>query len=95
MFGWNWKSIAAECESFLGPAAVGFVQVNPPQEHISGDQWWVDYQAVSYQLQSKRGSRADFAEMVGRCKNVGVSVIVGKFIGQVNTHYANAKPTLS
>ncbi|KAF8747323.1 Alpha-amylase, partial [Rhizoctonia solani] len=78
MFGWNWKSIAAECESFLGPAGVGFVQVNPPQEHLSGDQWWVDYQAVSYQLQSRRGSRSDFAEMVGRCKNVGVKVSVAK-----------------
>ncbi|KAF8714608.1 Aamy C, partial [Rhizoctonia solani] len=76
MFGWNWKSIAAECEQFLGPAGVGFVQVNPPQEHIRGDQWWVDYQVVSYQLQSKRGSRSDFAEMVGRCKNAGVKVSV-------------------
>ncbi|KAG8780945.1 hypothetical protein FRC12_022401 [Ceratobasidium sp. 428] len=76
MFGWNWKSIAAECEAFLGPGGVGFVQVNPPQEHLSGDQWWVDYQAVSYQLQSKRGSRQDFAEMIGRCHNAGVKVIV-------------------
>ncbi|CAE6515532.1 unnamed protein product [Rhizoctonia solani] len=76
MFGWNWKSIATECEQFLGPAGVGYAQVNPPQEHISGDQWWVDYQAVSYQLQSKRGSRSDFAEMVGRCKNAGVKVSV-------------------
>ncbi|KAH7338305.1 glycoside hydrolase superfamily [Rhizoctonia solani] len=76
MFGWNWKSIATECEQFLGPAGVGYVQVNPPQEHLSGDQWWVDYQAVSYQLQSKRGSRSDFAEMIGRCKNAGVKVSV-------------------
>ncbi|KAJ1305175.1 hypothetical protein OPQ81_000206 [Rhizoctonia solani] len=76
MFGWNWKSIAAECEQFIGPAGVGFVLVNPPQEHLSGDQWWVDYQAVSYQLQSRRGSRSDFAEMVGRCKNAGVKVAV-------------------
>ncbi|CAE6454635.1 unnamed protein product [Rhizoctonia solani] len=76
MFGWNWKSIAAECEQFLGPAGVGFVQVNPPQEHLSGYQWWVDYQVASYQIQSKRGSRSDFAEMVGRCKNAGVKVSV-------------------
>lgn len=78
MFGWNWNSVAAECTSFLGPAGVGFVQVSPPQEHISGDQWWVDYQVVSYQLQSKRGSRAEFATMVGQCRNAGVAVIVGK-----------------
>ncbi|CAE6454630.1 unnamed protein product [Rhizoctonia solani] len=87
MFGWNWKSIAAECESFLGPAGVGFVQVNPPQEHLSGDQWWVDYQAVSYQLQSRRGSRSDFAEMIGRCKNAGVKVSVG--VGNAGTKFSH------
>ncbi|KAF8600086.1 glycoside hydrolase [Ceratobasidium sp. AG-I] len=76
MFGWSWKSITAECKSFLGPNGIGFVQVSPPQEHLSGDQWWVDYQAVSYQIQSKRGSRADFAEMVSTCKTAGVGVIV-------------------
>ncbi|KAG9084876.1 hypothetical protein FRC06_003852 [Ceratobasidium sp. 370] len=76
MFGWNWKSIAAECESFLNSAGVGFVQVNPPQEHLSGSQWWLDYQAVSYQLVSKRGSRQDFAEMIGRCHKAGVKIIV-------------------
>jgi hypothetical protein len=79
LFGWSWKSVAAECEFFLGPAGVGFVQVNPPQEHIGGDQWWVDYQVVSYKLQSKRGSRSEFAEMIGRCKAVGVKVMVGKY----------------
>ncbi|CAE7229032.1 unnamed protein product [Rhizoctonia solani] len=76
MFGWNWNSIAEECVQFLGPAGVGFVQVNPPQEHLSGDQWWVDYQVVSYQLQSKRGSRSEFAAMVGKCKGAGVKVMV-------------------
>ncbi|KAJ1305174.1 hypothetical protein OPQ81_000205 [Rhizoctonia solani] len=76
MFGWNWNSIAEECVQFLGPAGVGFVQVNPPQEHLSGDQWWVDYQVVSYQIQSNRGSRSEFAAMVGKCKGAGVKVIV-------------------
>ncbi|CAE6464471.1 hypothetical protein ACGC1H_006059 [Rhizoctonia solani] len=76
MFGWNWNSIAEECVQFLGPTGVGFVQVNPPQEHLSGDQWWVDYQVVSYQLQSKRGSRSEFAAMVGKCKGAGVKVMV-------------------
>ncbi|KAG9104666.1 hypothetical protein FRC07_009758, partial [Ceratobasidium sp. 392] len=76
MFGWNWKSLADECEAFLGPAGVGFIQVNPPQEHLAGNQWWVDYQAVSYKLQSNRGSREEFAEMVRRCRNAGVKVMV-------------------
>ncbi|ELU36797.1 glycoside hydrolase family 13 protein [Rhizoctonia solani AG-1 IA] len=76
MFGWNWNSIGDECVQFLGPTGVGFVQVNPPQEHLAGDQWWVDYQVVSYQLQSKRGSRAEFAGMINKCKGAGVKVMV-------------------
>lgn len=45
-------------------------------EHIKGDQWWTDYQAVSYKIQSKRGSRTQFANMVSNCHVHGVKVIV-------------------
>ncbi|KAI0738098.1 glycoside hydrolase family 13 protein [Daedaleopsis nitida] len=76
MFEWNWDSIAAECTNFLGPAGYGYVQVNPPQESVSGDQWWTDYQAVSYQLTSKHGNRDQFANMVRTCHAAGVGVIV-------------------
>lgn len=51
--------------------------VSPPGEHISGTQWWTDYQPVSYTLTSKRGSRAQFASMVTTCHAAGVKVIVG------------------
>ncbi|KAI1787696.1 glycoside hydrolase family 13 protein [Ganoderma leucocontextum] len=76
MFEWSWDSIAAECTNFIGPAGYGYVQVNPPQEHIQGDSWWTDYQAVSYQLASKHGSRDQFANMVNTCHAAGVGVIV-------------------
>ena len=52
--------IIQECTQFLGPAGYGFVQsmmphniqylaftcpvASPPQEHITGDAWFVDYQ---------------------------------------------------
>ncbi|TEB26677.1 glycoside hydrolase [Coprinellus micaceus] len=75
MFGWNWDSIAAECTNFLGPEGYGFVQVSPPSEHITGSQWWTDYQPVSYTLTSKRGSRDQFRNMVNTCKNAGVGII--------------------
>ncbi|KAF8603081.1 glycoside hydrolase [Ceratobasidium sp. AG-I] len=68
MFEWTWDSIAAECTSFLGPAGYGYVQVSPPAEHITGSQWWTDYQPVSYILTSKRGSRSQF-------QTAGVGVI--------------------
>ncbi|KAH8814784.1 glycoside hydrolase [Flagelloscypha sp. PMI_526] len=75
MFQWSWASIAAECTSFLGPAGYGFVQTSPPQEHVTGDTWWTDYQPVSYQIVSKHGNRAQFQSMVSTCNAAGVKVI--------------------
>jgi hypothetical protein len=76
MFEWTWDSIAAECTDFIGPAGYGFVQVSPPQEHITGTQWWTDYQPVSYNLTSKRGDRAQFQNMISTCHTAGVKIIV-------------------
>jgi hypothetical protein len=51
--------------------------VSPPAEHISGPQWWTDYQPVSYILTSKRGNRAQFSNMINECHTAGVMVIAG------------------
>nr|BBA80375.1 glycoside hydrolase family 13 protein [Tricholoma matsutake] len=75
MFEWAWDSVALECTSFIGPAGYGYVQVSPPQEHVTGAQWWTDYQAVSYILTSKRGDRTQFQNMIDTCHNAGVKVI--------------------
>jgi glycosidase len=75
LFQWNWDSIASECRDFIGPAGYGYVQVNPASEHIEGGQWWTDYQVVSYNLQSKRGSREQYQNMVNACHAAGVKVI--------------------
>ncbi|KAJ7056015.1 glycoside hydrolase [Mycena amicta] len=75
MFEWTWNSIATECTNFIGPAGYGFVQVSPPQEHITGSQWWTDYQPVSYILTSKRGNEAQFQAMISACHAAGVKVI--------------------
>ena len=37
---------------------------SPPQEHVTGSQWWTDYQPVSYTITSKRGNRDQFAKCV-------------------------------
>ncbi|KAJ7749527.1 alpha-amylase [Mycena maculata] len=76
LFEWPWDSVASECTSFLASAGFGYVQVSPASEHITGSQWWTDYQTVSYTLTSKRGSSAQFANMVSTCANAGVGVIV-------------------
>ncbi|KAH8110895.1 glycoside hydrolase family 13 protein, partial [Phellopilus nigrolimitatus] len=75
MFEWTWDSIAAECTDFIGPAGYGFVQASPAQEHITGDQWWTDYQPVSYTLTSKRGNRTQYQNMINTCHAAGVNVI--------------------
>lgn len=75
LFQWNWDSVAQEC-AWLGQNGYGYVQVSPANEHIQGSQWWTDYQAVSYKIQSKRGNESQFKNMVNACKNAGVGVIV-------------------
>jgi alpha-amylase len=60
LFEWNWNSVAAECTNYLGPRGYGYVQVSPPQENVTGSQWWTSYQPVSYKIESKLGTRAEF-----------------------------------
>lgn len=79
LFSWPWPDVAAECENVLGPAGVEAVQVSPPQEHIvlpPGHPWWQRYQPVSYQLEGRSGSTAEFADMVSRCAAAGVDIYV-------------------
>jgi alpha-amylase len=85
LFEWNWNSVAAECRNFLGPVGYGYVQVSPPQEHVRGQEWWVAYQPVSYRIESRKGSRDQFAAMVTACHNAGVKVIVDAVVN----HMAN------
>ncbi|KAF4607683.1 hypothetical protein EYR40_000018 [Pleurotus pulmonarius] len=72
MFQWDWDSIGEECTDLIGPAGYGFVQVNPPAEHIQGLDWWTDYQPVSYNIASKHGNRTQFKWMVDKCHATGV-----------------------
>ncbi|GIF95443.1 alpha-amylase [Catellatospora citrea] len=83
LFEWNWPSVAAECTNFLGPRGYGYVQVSPPQEHARGQQWWVAYQPVSYRVESRKGTRAQFQSMVTTCHNAGVKVIVDAVVNHM------------
>ena len=83
LFQWNWASVASECTSDIGPAGYGYVQVSPPMEHKTGTQWWTSYQPVSYQIESKFGSREEFAKMVETCKTAGVEVIADVVINHM------------
>lgn len=84
LFEWNWVSVAAECTNFLGPRGYGYVQVSPPQEHVKGQQWWVAYQPVSYKIESRKGTRAQFQSMVNSCHNAGVKVIADTVINHMS-----------
>lgn len=77
LFEWTWNDVAKECENVLGPAGVDAVQISPPQEHrlMQGSPWFQRYQPVSYKLDSRSGSRAEFIDMVRRCNAVGVGII--------------------
>ncbi|HET7458538.1 MAG TPA: alpha-amylase family protein, partial [Gemmatimonadaceae bacterium] len=62
------------------------VQVSPPEEHavITGAPWWERYQPVSYSIdRSRSGTRAEFVDMVARCKAAGVGVYVDAVINHM------------
>ncbi|WFE41693.1 alpha-amylase family glycosyl hydrolase [Micromonospora sp. WMMD998] len=84
LFEWNWTSVASECTSTLGPAGYGYVQVSPPQEHVNSSPWWVSYQPVSYRIESRKGTRAQFQSMVNTCHNAGVKVIVDAVVNHMS-----------
>ncbi|GAA2339857.1 carbohydrate-binding module family 20 domain-containing protein [Saccharopolyspora halophila] len=88
MFQWPWDSVARECTDFLGPKGYGAVQVSPPQEHVvlpdTGYSWYQDYQPVSYQLQSRRGDREQFAAMVRTCNDAGVQIYVDAVVNHMS-----------
>ena len=97
LFEWKWTDIARECEAYLGPKGFTAVQISPPTEHAwiaTGDgapyPWWMRYQPVSYSLdRSRSGTRAEFADMVSRCRAAGVSI----YVDAVINHMANGAGT--
>jgi alpha-amylase len=83
LFEWDWNAIAAECENVLGPAGYTAVQVSPPNEHITGPAWWTRYQPVSYTIESRNGTREEFAAMVERCRAAGVGIYADAVINHM------------
>lgn len=85
LFQWTWNSIAAECTDHLGPDGYAWVQTSPPQEHpVLGGQWWTSYQPVSYRIESKLGTRAEYRAMVDTCRAAGVQVIADVVINHMS-----------
>jgi alpha-amylase len=85
LFEWPWQDIALECENYLGPAGFSAVQVSPPQEHIrtKDHPWWERYQVVSYKIDSRSGTEAEFTDMVQRCRKAGVDVYVDAILNHM------------
>lgn len=83
LFQLPWTSIANECETNLGPNRFAWVLTSPPQEHIERDEWWASYQPVSYALESRLGTREEFADMVSRCDATGVAVIADAVVNHM------------
>lgn len=73
-FQQSWNTIAQECQETYGPEGVGYVQISPPMESVQGTQWWTVYQPISYNLNSRFGTREELSNMIKTCaaNNVGV-----------------------
>lgn len=90
LFEWTWKDIAKECEDYLGPAGFNMVQVSPISEHVAGDLWSTRYQPTSFLLESRSGSREEFVDMVARCRNSGVDVMVDVILNHMAGPYVQS-----
>lgn len=87
LFQWKYSSVARECEEVLGPYSYHAVCVDPPNEHLPGQNWYWRYQPVSYQLNSRGGNESEFVDMVRRCHAAGVRV----YVDAVLNHMASAR----
>ncbi|MFC3492292.1 carbohydrate-binding module family 20 domain-containing protein [Glycomyces rhizosphaerae] len=91
MFEWNWNSIAAECAGPLADSGYTHVQTSPPNEHILGSDaspgeenaWYIHYQPVSYKIESRLGTRAEYADMIATCEANGIGVIADVVINHM------------
>ncbi|HEX8905096.1 MAG TPA: alpha-amylase family glycosyl hydrolase, partial [Longimicrobiaceae bacterium] len=62
------------------------MQVSPPQEHsiTPSHDWSERYQPVSYSIdRSRSGTRAEFVDMVNRCRAAGVGIYVDAVINHM------------
>lgn len=86
LFSWYWTDIGAECGRSLGPAGYRAALVSPPQEHniADGRPWFEVYGPVSYSIDRGRfGTRAEFVDMVQKCRAAGVDVYVDAVINHM------------
>lgn len=86
LFSWYWTDVGAECGRSLGPAGYRAALVSPPQEHniADGRPWFEVYGPVSYAIERGRfGTRAEFVDMVQRCREAGVDVYVDAVINHM------------
>jgi alpha-amylase len=108
LWEWNWRSVARECVTVLGPEGYGGVQVAPPQDSLKRTElgngsdtvlhpWWEVYQPVDYGLTSRMGTEAEFKAMVATCRGAGVKVYVDAVInhmtGQGHVSYGGVEYT--
>ncbi|WP_241977035.1 alpha-amylase family protein [Cryobacterium sp. Sr8] len=83
LFQWNWDSIARECTDTLGPNGIAWVLASPPNEHVTGPEWWTSYQPVSYRVESRLGTREQFESMVSTCHEAGVDVLADAVVNHM------------
>lgn len=79
LMDWKFVDVANECENYLAPNGFAGVQVSPVNEHnVFDDQrsWMERYGPISYNLTTRSGNEAAFADMVRRCNAVGIRIYV-------------------
>lgn len=89
LMDWKFPDVARECENYLAPNGFAGVQVSPVNEHnVFDDQrsWMERYGPISYNLTTRSGNEAAFADMVRRCNAVGIRIYVDVVFNHMTGH---------
>ena len=90
MYGWKDTDIEKECE-FIGKQGYMGVKVFPHHEQVISyspfreqmNPWYFMYQPVSYSLNGRMGTRAEFRKMIRTCRSHGVRVYADAVINHM------------
>jgi alpha-amylase len=93
--GWPHRDVEKECE-LLGKAGYLGAKLFPVNEHLMSNEpddatgalnpWYYSFQPVSYQLESRFGSREHLMRLINTCRSKGVRV----YIDVVLNHFTGA-----
>jgi glycosidase len=73
-FLWDLKSITKEIDNFK-ECGYSSIQISPIQPCKDGNEWWCDYQPLSFTIGNRHGTKEDLNELTTEAHKRGIKII--------------------